>query len=237
MVDEKNRLAQIRPDINGTLAPGIIVMGPYRCGTSFLSRVLSGRGVNFGPPHELYAADEWNPCGYFQRPDVLQANDDFFASAGRSAFAPADLITLRTHGNVEHLRRANLDWRRGGGIWGIKDPRFCATLMSWFEAGLLGENVGLIRISREPFDSARSLLKHPELAAQLCNASLETALQLILRYEQLAQEQERCFLGPVLSLAFEEFTSSPNRCISAIDRFIDSLMTSASTRCANLAMA
>jgi hypothetical protein len=233
MVD-KNRLARIRPDSGDTLPPGIIVMGPYRCATSFLSHALSGRGVNFGPAHELYAADEWNPHGYFQRPDVLQANDDFVASAGHSAFAPADLATLRTRGNVEHLHQANLDWRYGGGIWGIKDPRFCTTLMSWYEAGLLGGNVGLIRMHREPLASARSLLQHPELAAQLCDASLDAALQLILRYDQLAEEQQRCFPGPVLSLDFkdvtnEEFTDNTSRYIGTIDRFIDSLMTSGVT--------
>jgi hypothetical protein len=241
---DKNQLHRIHPDNDDMLPPGIIVMGPYRCATSFLSHVLSGRGVNFGPAHELYAADEWNPYGYFQRPDVLRANDDFVASAGHSAFAPANLLTLRTRGNVEHLQRVNLDWRYGGGIWGIKDPRFCTTLMSWYEAGLLGENVGLIRIHRVPIDSAHSLLQHPELVAQLDDASLEAALQVILRYDQLADEQQRCFLGPLLSLNFEDLiretsTGKTGLCISAIDRFIDFLiasgMTSASTR--NLAMA
>jgi hypothetical protein len=236
---DKDPLHRIRPVIEDTLPPGIIVMGPYRCATSFLSHVLSGRGVNFGPQHELYAADKWNPYGYFQRPDILQANDDFVASAGHSTFAPADLLTLRARGKVEHLQRVNLDWRYGGGIWGIKDPRFCTTLMSWYEAGLLGENVGLIRVHREQIDSARSLLQHPQLVAQLDDASLETALQVILRYDQLADEQQRCFPGPLLSLNFEDLiretsTGKTDLCIKAIDRFIDFLiasrMTSASTR-------
>lgn len=236
---DRNPLQGIRPENDGELPPGIIVMGPYRCATSFLSRVLSERGVNFGPPHELYAADEWNPHGYFQRPDVLQANNDFIASAGHGVFAPADLPMLRAHGNVAHLHNANLEWRYGGGLWGIKDPRFCTTLMSWHEAGLFGEAVGVVRIHREPSASARSLLQHPELAAQLGDASLEAALRVILRYDQLADEQQRCFPGPLLSLHSEDLiretsagTTGP--CISAIDRFIDTLnapgMTSASTR-------
>jgi hypothetical protein len=75
-----------------------------------------------------------------QQPDVLQANNDLVASAGHSAFAHADLVTLRARGNVEHLRRANLDWRYRAGIWDIKDPRFCTTPMSWFDAWPLGEN-------------------------------------------------------------------------------------------------
>lgn len=220
---EENRLANTCLDNNDALPPGIVVMGSYRCGTSFLSHVLSGRGVNFGPAHELYAADEWNPHGYFQRPDVLQANNAFVASSGYSAFAPPDLATLRTLGDTKLLSQANLDWRYGKDIWGIKDPRFSTTLMSWFETGLLGNNTGLIRIHREPLDSARSLLNHPELAAQLCNASLETALQLSLRYDQLAEEQQRCFLGPSLELVFEEFTSNTSQYISVLDEFIDSL--------------
>jgi hypothetical protein len=208
-----------------TLPPGIIVMGPYRCATSYLSHVLEGRGVSFGPAHELYAADEWNPYGYYQRPDVLRANDDFFVSAGHSVFDPADLETLRVHGDLACLRSAQLDWRYNKTIWGLKDPRFCATLMSWFDAGLLGNNVGLIHLRREPLASASSLLQHPELAAQLREISLEAALQVILRYEQLALEQARYFPGPVLSLHFEEVTSSTDECLSAINQFVASLIT------------
>jgi hypothetical protein len=212
-----------------TLPPGIIIMGPYRCATSYLSHVLEGRGVSFGPAHELYAADEWNPYGYYQRPDVLRANDEFFVSTGHSVFDPADMETLRSHGNLACLHSAQLDWRRNKTIWGLKDPRFCATLMSWFDAGLLGNNVGLIHLYREPLASARSLLQHPELAAQLREISLEAALQVILRYEQLALEQVRYFPGSVLSLSFDEVTCDTSRCISTIDQFIDNLVTSGST--------
>jgi hypothetical protein len=107
--------------------------------------------------------------------------------------------------------------------------------MSWFDAGLLGENVGLIRIHREPIDSARSLLQHPELVAQLGDTSLERALQVIMSYDRLADEQQSYFPGPLLSLNFEDLiretsTGKTELCISAIDRFIDSLMASDSTR-------
>ncbi len=212
------------------LPPGIIVMGPYRCATSFLSHVLEGCGVSFGPAQELYAADEWNPYGYYQRPDVLRANDDFVASAGHGVFDPAGLATLRARGDIGHLRGARLDWRHDKKIWGIKDPRFCTTLMSWFDAGLLGENAGLIHLHREPLDSARSLLLHPELAAQLDEASLEAALKVILRYDRLALEQERNFPGPVLSLHFEEITGNTGRCIERIEQFIDALVASGTTQ-------
>jgi hypothetical protein len=90
---------------------------------------------------------------------------------------------------------------------------------------------GLIRIRREPRDSARSLLQHPEHAAQPGDASLKAALQLILRYDQLADGQQRCFPGPVLSLDFkdvtdEELINKPSSCIRTIDRFIESLTVS-----------
>ena len=214
---------------DGRLPPGIIVLGPYRCATSFLSHVLSGKGVDFGPPDELYAADQWNPYGYFQRPDVLRANDDFVESAGHGPFQPPELETLRSKGNLSHLRQADLDWRLHTRIWGLKDPRFCMTLASWHEAGLLGDTTGVIRIHREPLDSARSLLQHPELVAQLDDASLEHALQVTLHYDRLADEQVHHFPGPVLSMEFENLireTSSgqPGPCLDAIDRFIGEVL-------------
>jgi len=236
MNDRENPAPKTRLKTADALPPGIIVMGPYRSATSFLSHVLSGRGVDFGPAHELYEADEWNPYGYFQRPDVLKANDDFLISAGHGVFDPTDLYTLRDRGNTEHLRDADLDWRYNTDIWGIKDPRFCVTLMSWFEAGLLGENVGLIRIKRELMDSAHSLLKHPELAAQLDEISLDAALKVIRSYDRLADEQERCFPGPVLSLNFAEVTHNPITCLDAIDGFIDAVMSSASSHDVEQAM-
>lgn len=209
------------------LPPGIIVMGPYRCATSFLSHLLERRGVSFGPSDELYEADQWNPYGYYQRPDVLRANDDFFVSAGHHVFDPADLPTLRARGDVGHLRKARLDWRLNEDIWGLKDPRFCATLMSWFAAGLLGRKVGLIHLHRDPLASARSLLQHPELAAQLAEPTLDAALTVIVRYDELAQEQESAFPGPVLSLHFDEVITDPDGCAHKLDGFIASLISSA----------
>ena len=229
-----HRNPQRRSHPQQPLPPGIIVIGPYRCATSFLSHVLSGKGVDFGPPHELYAADQWNPYGYFQRPDVLRANNDFIASAGHSVFSPADPDTLRERGDIGHLHLASLDWRYRSALWGIKDPRFCATAMCWYAAGLFGKHAGLIRIRREPLDSARSLLQHPELAAQLDEATLESALQVILRYDRLADQQLRQFPGLMLSLDFEDLiretsAGKTGRCIIAIDRFIGRLTASAAS--------
>jgi hypothetical protein len=224
MTDCKAR--RIPPHEGEKLPSGIVVMGPFRCATSYLSHLLEKRGVSFGPSDELYEADQWNPQGYYQRPDVLQANEDFLISAGHSVFDPGDMLTLRTYGDVRDLRKPGLDWRYGARIWGLKDPRFCATSMSWFEAGLFGNHVGLIHLRREPLASARSLLRHPELAARLGDQSPEAALQVILRYEALALQQARCFPGPVLSLSFDEVTQDTNQCIIAIDQLIDNLLAS-----------
>ncbi len=85
----------------------------------------------------------------------------------------------------------------------------------------------VIRIHREPLSSARSLLQHPELAAQLNDASLEAALKVILRYDELANEQQRLFPGPVLSLNFADVIGE-NFSLDIIDQFIASLIASAS---------
>jgi hypothetical protein len=171
----------------------------------------------------MYPGDAWNPYGYYQRADVLEANDAFVESAGFSIFEGADQDSLDRLGDTSILTGPDLTWRSRAGIWGLKDPRFCVTLMSWYRAGLLGDSVGLIRLRRPPEASARSLLRHPELAAQLTRPCFAEALEVIVRYHSLADAQERLFPGPRISVQFDGVIAGDPATLTAIDRFLSQM--------------
>src|SRR3972149_3427729 len=116
---------------------GIIVLGPYRSGTSLMSRILSKLGVNFGPDREMHAGTQYNPGGYFERAAINNANDAFITSSGGDLARPGDPVELARRGDPKPLREMDLTWMAAERTWGIKDPRLCASLWAWLALGII----------------------------------------------------------------------------------------------------
>lgn len=147
---------------------GFIVMGPFRSGTSLTSRILSVLGVDFGPQERMLDPDRFNPEGYFQHVDVRVANNRLIKSTGSIVAWPEHPLVLSGRGNLAVLKRARLDWMEGLRHWGIKDPRFCATLLSWISGDIFDPvKLSIIRVERNVDESARAMLGMPELSRQL----------------------------------------------------------------------
>ena len=53
----------------------ILVTGMHRGGTSLLANLLFELGVPMGDPEGFYAANQWNPRGYFEQADMLDYNN------------------------------------------------------------------------------------------------------------------------------------------------------------------
>lgn len=193
----------------------IVVMGPFRSGTSLASRILSMLGVDFGPPETMLKADRHNPDGYFQHRSIRIANNRLLRSAGASVALPADPDAIARDGNPVHLRRAKLDWHCGSSLWGMKDPRFCATLFSWLEQGLLADSdLCMVFLNRNIEATADDILHMPELSRQLAERTLESARATVARYKLLAAWHKEHVNSAQVTLDYDRLVESPEERIS-----------------------
>ncbi|MCC7270626.1 MAG: hypothetical protein WA094_06810 [Candidatus Desulfobacillus denitrificans] len=189
---------------------GIVVLGPFRSGTSLACRILSGLGVDFGPEEAMLEPDPFNPQGYLQRADVRLANNLFIRSAGCTVAGPGDPERLARSGDLSILTRPDLGWRAGSPQWGIKDPRLCATLLSWLSAGMLDSTrIRIVLVCRRQEESARSMFAMPELSRLLHPRTLVSARKTIAQYAGYAAWHAKHLGLPVFMLSFEELLAHP----------------------------
>lgn len=138
----------------------ILVLGMHRSGTSALTRLLSLMGAWLGddadllPPHPVD-----NPTGYWERRDILIAQDGFLDAAGYAWDRVADFDL----GNVdEHLRqrlqaeltRIVAHFDTAGKVLTVKDPRLCLLLQIWQR--VLDNPVFVVAV-RDPREVAASM--------------------------------------------------------------------------------
>jgi hypothetical protein len=199
---------------------GVVVLGPFRAGTSLVSQLLGVLGVEFGPPHELGQGDKFNPGGYFERPDVNHANGRLLETAGRTFAEPGDPATLMDDADVSVLDDAGVDWIPQSPCWGIKDPRMCATLSVWFDSGRLPrEGLRIIHVKRSTEAVARSAERYPGVN-HFFSGSFEEFCRGVRAYEALAQWQVDRLDVPTLILHYEELLAEPERIVSEMAQFV-----------------
>ncbi|MBI1784723.1 sulfotransferase [Candidatus Sumerlaeota bacterium] len=199
---------------------GIIVLGPYRSGTSVVSQVLTALGVDFGEAEKMFGGDARNPGGYFERADINEANTRFIQSAGYTLGDPGDPDELIGRGDAEILRALDLSWLARSRMWGIKDPRLCATLAGWIEFRLIDPNsIRIINVTREIDPIVQSVCKFEEVF-DYCGRSRAGAREMTERYLRLAQWQTARSGAPVCELKYETLIADPKGTIEALASFI-----------------
>lgn len=200
---------------------GIIVLGPFRSGTSLVSRILSKLGVDFGPWERMLKPDRFNPDGYFQHKDVRIANNRLIKSAASSVAWPAHPQRLSSEGDLAVLKRAKLEWTFDLKHWGVKDPRFCATLLSWIGADRLDPpGLSIVRVERDLEDAALDLLGMPELARQLSARTAVSAIATISRYAEFAAWHTSNLQIPAHVLRYEALLANPVQCVADLSDFV-----------------
>jgi hypothetical protein len=102
-------------------ATTVIILGPYRSGTSLTACVLHELGVTFGPRQGMVPADQRNPSGYFERDDINAANTALIESAGGTLGEPGAPETIAANGNLNTLASLDLRWLHDSALTGIKD--------------------------------------------------------------------------------------------------------------------
>ena len=200
---------------------GIIVMGPFRSGTSLTSRMLAALGADFGPSQTMLKADRFNPDGYFQHAAVRIANNRLIKSAGSAVAWPDHPQVLAAKGDLTLLKRTRLDWRPERCTWGIKDPRFCASLLAWIEADVFDPSrLRIIRVERAVADAAIDLLGMPELACQLAERTMSSAQSTLSRYAEFAAWHAHSLGIPSFAFSYDQLIAAPKQCVADLSDFI-----------------
>lgn len=200
---------------------GVIVLGVFRSGTFQISRVLQALEVDFGPAFDLFAPTQYNPWGFFQRRDVLSANNRLLHSAGCSADFPADPEEILRRADPTCLLPVALDWRSDKRTWGLKDPRFSATLLTWIERGRIDpEGLVLVNVSRKNEATAASILRFPIMATLLPQVNANNVTALVDRYRELAAWHISRLGLPTLSVCLEDLIQNPQQEVEKLAHFI-----------------
>jgi hypothetical protein len=193
-------------------ATQIVILGMHRSGTSAIAGLLNSMGLYFGSEQDAVPAIPSNERGFWERKDVVKANDALLADQGckwdyvRSFDAAQVSAGARGVFHAEAARiLAEMD---AHAAWFIKDPRLCLTFPLW--RPLLKAPICLL-VFRNPLQVARSL------RARL-DCSTHTGIALWEKHVLSSLEVSRTL--PRLSAGYEDFLSDP---VSNARRLFDSL--------------
>jgi hypothetical protein len=205
---------------NQPSATGIVVLGPYRSGTSVTAQVIAALGVDFGPKRYFVPATKFNPGGYFERVDINQANDRLIESAGQSQALPGDPRELAANADSKAFDIADMNWRSTSPFWGVKDPRMCATLLAWIEAGRIDRNlVRIIHVRRSLDAAVRSSMEYDSIRA-FCDGTEIGVRKMLARYAELAQWHVETLGVPALSFDYERLIKDPTSVVQEMANFL-----------------
>ena len=154
-----------------------LILGSGRSGTSLLAGSLARAGYHVG--HQLVAASEANPTGFFEDREVNDLNEMLLAQVtparppgapppeedDDTLWGPSTLWGWRWLAPVplgtEIARPDVLDDRMGSALavrpFALKDPRFCLTLDAW--RPLLPDDTAFLCVFREPARTAQSIVR------------------------------------------------------------------------------
>jgi len=194
------------------VADALLIPSYYRSGTSALSGALQRLGVVL---HNDAAANEHNPRGFYEVPELIELDVDLFTRLGvewtdvrglpDNWAQRADMASFTTR--LEEILR-----RRFGGekLWGLKHPHLCRLLPLYEKAARqAGNTVYAIHIFRDPWAVAAS-------QARKNNLSRAHALVLWASYvtdaERLARHLPRAWL------TYEDLMATPAPVLKRLER-------------------
>lgn len=172
-------------------APGVVVLGMHRSGTSMLSGLMvTGMGYQVGEGLIPNAAD--NVKGFFERVDIVLQNDEFLMK--QHANWAGNVINFDNDLAIQHYHDGTVNFDKGktglaflndksNSPWLQKDPRMCITLPFWVD--VLDERPAILFTYRDPLAVALSIQKR-ERELYTHKVGLELGLRLWIVYNMRA---------------------------------------------------
>lgn len=198
-----------------------VVTGPFRSGTSLVTRLIATLGADPGPTDELFEPSEWNPAGYLQRPDITAFNKRLIESAGGHDGDPPSAERILESATREDFSGLPAGWMGRPGDIVIKDPRFSFTLRSWLKHGAFhGKDVRLVITSREMDDMVRSALSHYDVR-HYCGNSVKGARKTLSAYAAAAESGAAATALPCLRLPYAMLDRRPKEAVRALAEFME----------------
>ena len=194
-------------------APGVIVTGMHRSGTSATTRVLSLLGLHLCRADDLVPASPANPDGHWESATLVRLNDALLHAAGAAWWVPPrpGVAWIEDAAIRARLPRAAAAFAavHPEAPWVWKDPRTSLTLPFWLEA--LDARPVVVMCLRDPVAVARSLV---------ARNSVSTAMALAL-WERYTHTLLRAVDGlPVLLAPYEVLTAKPVAFARGAGRFL-----------------
>ncbi len=177
-------------------------------------------GVSAGPEEALFEPSDWNPRGYFQRPDVTHFNKLLIESTGGSVSFPRDPETISAEVKSSVFGSIDLSWSECSPKFLVKDPRLCITLKTWLDHGMFGDaEIKLVRIRRELESTAKSCLRHYDVR-EYCLNSIVHANAILKFYNHWADWHCQTLGLPAAEIAFDDLVNNPEETITGLASFL-----------------
>ena len=142
----------------------VIVVGMARSGTSLTASIFAKQGyfVSEEPDKELKGPDKFNPSGYWELENLVEANASLLRTAGfngHNTWTSEEITSDQAEaiGSISP-RQEDIDFVQffeSKQPWVWKDPRFCYTLIYWWPL-LNPETTKVLLVTRSPQDIWRS---------------------------------------------------------------------------------
>lgn len=135
------------------------ILGMHRSGTSLVARCCHEAGIFGGEPEAMLESQADNPLGFYERRDLVAANDALLEAAGSHWFEPPPGALAAI--NAEQRPHCDTVLTALGAAGAdraafIKDPRLCLTWPAWRSLAAADRHI-IIYVYREPLAVARSL--------------------------------------------------------------------------------
>jgi len=196
----------------GSPLPMVVVVGPYRSGTSLTVGILEALGGWFGE-NDVREGNYSNPMGFFEDKELDRICKSF-----------VELPSHRVSDELAGLSSELVAWRRemeskvseGNRFLVAKNPLFC--LLGGTISRAWGENTKVIRVSREEGASALSIVKRKWKLGGNAPFGLDESTRLIKLMKEGSIVGFSVF--EVLDVRFEDLIEIPERTVTEISEFL-----------------